>query len=72
MAKPKHPKKVYGIESEYDDMCDAQLFRKCARCRKSKHIHEFGTGIYSNKALKCCELCREYNRYYNALRNYPG
>lgn len=71
IAKTKKPKKTYDIEAEYD-VNHEQLFKKCTRCRKVKHVHQFGSNYSTGKPLKSCEPCREYNRYYNALRNYPG
>ena len=72
LGKTKKPKKVYDIEAEYEDMSDAQLFIKCTRCKKVKHVHQFGSHYSTGKPLKSCEPCREYNKYYNALRNYGG
>ena len=60
----KVSKKVYDIESEYDDMTADSLFRICSRCRKSKHVDYFGLKTYTAKARKCCNNCLDYIKGY--------
>ena len=72
IAKTKNPTKVYRIEAEYEEVSHEKLLRKCARCRKTKHVTQFGTSHHNGKPLKTCDACREYHRYYNALRNCKG
>ena len=60
----KVSKKVYDIESEYDDMTADSLFRTCSRCKKSKHLDYFGNNAYTGKSRKCCNKCIEYNKEY--------
>jgi hypothetical protein len=72
LATPRNSKKVHDIEAEYEEALNNKLLKTCIRCKKSKHLYEFGTNYYNGKPMKSCEKCREYLRYYNALRNYQG
>jgi hypothetical protein len=60
----KVSKKVFAIESEYDDMVIPEAFRKCSRCKKEKHIDNYGVNVYTGKSRKCCNQCNEYNKQY--------
>ena len=60
----KVSKKVYDIESEYDDMKLNDMFKVCSRCKQSKHVDYFGNHAYTGKPRKCCNNCINYNKEY--------
>jgi hypothetical protein len=65
----KVSKKVYDIESEYDDMKVECLFKVCSRCKKNKHLDHYGLNAYNGKPRKCCNQCIEYNKNYKLQNN---
>ena len=64
----KVSKKVYDIESEYDDLKLDDSFKVCSRCKKSKHVDYFGLSTYTGKPRKCCNACIEYNKEYKVSK----
>ena len=56
--------KVFEIESEYDDMVIPDVFKKCSRCKKEKHMDYYGINQYTGISRKCCNQCNEYNKQY--------
>ena len=58
----KVSKTVFDIEAEYDDMVN--VFKKCSRCKKEKHVDNYGVNKYTGITRKLCNQCNEYNKQY--------